>query len=101
MIIKTIVLLKNIVPLTFIDMSYLNKFTLMVRLRIKFLVKVNVFHVLKIVQCRITLPITEVKTLFLCNIVPAWQMMVHECRFKNAPVCSCSDKNNALKILHS
>ena len=81
-------------------MLYLNKFTLMVKLRIKFLVKVNAFHVPMIMQCGITLPITEVQTLFLCNIVPAWQMMVHECRFKNVPVCSCSNKNNALKILN-
>ena len=28
-------------------------------------------------------------------------LKVHSCRFENLPICSCSDKNNTLKISHS
>ena len=28
-------------------------------------------------------------------------LRVHSCRFENLPICSCSDKNNTLKISHS
>ena len=28
-------------------------------------------------------------------------LKVHSCRFENLPICSCSHKNNTLKISHS